>query len=228
MTKLLTLSKLIVITSIFLSGAVTAQDSDTELKTEQEKLFYFIGSTFGDNLLTLRLSDEELALVVRGVREAAYGNAVKLDAPIYGPRMQQLAAERSSAWLEEERPKAEEYLKRMATEDGAQTTASGLIFLTLSAGSGKQPTEESIVKVNYHGTLRDGTVFDSSVERNNPIEVPLKMVMPCWKEGIAMIQTGGSAKITCPAELAYQDRGMGNIPPGAAVTFEIELINVND
>ena len=228
MPNLLRLSAIVMITSLSLTGVSTAQNSETELKTEQQRLFYFMGTTFGDNLLTLRLSDEELEFVVRGLTDAANGNAVKLDGPLYSPKLQQLATERRNTWLEEERPKAEEYLTRMAAEEGAQTMESGLVFLSLEAGSGTMPTPASKVKLNYHGTLRDGTVFDSSVERKQPVEVPLEMVMPCWKEGIVLMRSGGKAKITCPAALAYQDRGLGNIPPGAAVTFEIEILEITN
>jgi FKBP-type peptidyl-prolyl cis-trans isomerase len=114
----------------------------------------------------------------------------------------------------------------MAAEDGARTTDSGLIFLPLKTGTGATPTSVSVVELNYHGTLRDGTVFDSSVERGQAVQIPLERVHPCWQEGISMLKEGGKAKITCPAKLTYQDRVVLSIPPGAAITFEVELLKI--
>jgi len=93
-------------------------------------------------------------------------------------------------------------------------------------GTGDSPTPASTVKAHYHGTLRDGTVFDSSVDRGEPFTSTLNKVIPCWGEAIPTMKEGGKSKITCPSNLAYGDRGAGAIPPGAALTFEVELIEV--
>ena len=106
-------------------------------------------------------------------------------------------------------------------EDGPES------HLETKAGTGKQPTAASTVKAHYHGTLRDGSVFDSSVERGQPLEIGLNQVIPCWTEGIAMMKEGGKARLTCPSSIAYGERGSpGGIPPNAALTFEVELIEV--
>ena len=96
----------------------------------------------------------------------------------------------------------------------------------VQAGDGAQPTATSQVKAHYKGTLRDGTVFDSSYERGQPLEIGLNQVIPCWTEGIAMMKEGGKAKLTCPSDIAYGPRGQGGIPPNAVLTFEVELIEV--
>jgi FKBP-type peptidyl-prolyl cis-trans isomerase FkpA len=119
-------------------------------------------------------------------------------------------------------------MKAMASEEGARTTASGLVFREIAAGRGAAPTAESRVKVHYTGTLRDGKVFDSSRARNQPLETRLDRVIACWKEAIPMMRVGGTARITCPAELAYGTRGNRGIPGGAALTFEVELLDVED
>ncbi len=94
-------------------------------------------------------------------------------------------------------------------------------------GIGRQATSESTVLVHYHGTLADGTVFDSSVERNEPIKFPLQNVIRGWQEGVAMMKVGGAAKLTCPSAIAYGSRGAGNvIPPNATLVFEVELLAV--
>jgi len=210
----------------FLATVGSSKNKVPEVKTEQQKLFYYMGTLFGENLLPMQLSEDEILLVMRGAQEAASGDALQLDATVYGPQLSEFAQERIQAHAREERAKADAYLAKMAKEDGAQLSESGLIFLPVEAGSGATPTAESVVKINYTGTLRDGVVFDSSTSRGQPIQVPLKMVIPCWQEGVTMMQVGGKAKITCPAELAYQDRGAGKIPPGAAITFDVELVEV--
>jgi FKBP-type peptidyl-prolyl cis-trans isomerase FkpA len=100
------------------------------------------------------------------------------------------------------------------------------VYVEVQAGKGTQPIATSAVTAHYKGTLRDGTVFDSSYERGNPLTISLNQVIPCWTEGIAMMKEGGKSKLTCPSKIAYGDNGSGSIPPGAALTFEVELIEV--
>ena len=106
------------------------------------------------------------------------------------------------------------------------TTPSGLVYEELVTGTGSSPTISDVVRAHYHGTLADGTVFDSSVERGQPLELPLRRVIPCWQEGIPMMKEGGKARLTCPPEIAYGNRAVGSIPAGSTLTFEVELIEV--
>ena len=106
-------------------------------------------------------------------------------------------------------------------------TASGLVYTELKAGSGPSPTATDTVKVNYRGTLADGTEFDSSYKRGQPAEFPLNRVIPCWTEGVQKMKVGGKAKLVCPPSIAYGDRGAGRaVPPGATLTFEVELLDI--
>ncbi|MBT8423153.1 MAG: FKBP-type peptidyl-prolyl cis-trans isomerase [Gammaproteobacteria bacterium] len=114
----------------------------------------------------------------------------------------------------------------MAAADGAVTTESGLIYEQVEEGTGEQPLATSKVRAHYHGTLRDGTVFDSSVDRGQPLEIGLNQVIPCWTEGIAKMKVGGKAKLTCPPEIAYGARAQGIIPANAVLTFEVELLDI--
>lgn len=122
---------------------------------------------------------------------------------------------------------AVQYLKAMAAKEGAEVTDSGLIYFELKKGDGKHPKPTDTVKVHYHGTLPDGRVFDSSVDRGEPASFPLNQVIPCWVEGLQKMRVGGKSKLVCPAELAYGNRGAGVlIEPGAALTFEVELLAI--
>jgi FKBP-type peptidyl-prolyl cis-trans isomerase FkpA len=118
-------------------------------------------------------------------------------------------------------------LTAAAKEPGAKVTPSGLVIRMLKEGKGTQPTAASTVKVHYKGTFPDGKEFDSSYKRGEPIEFPLTGVIKCWTEGVALMKTGGTAKLTCPSSIAYGARGAGGvIPPNATLVFEVELLGV--
>ncbi|MBV8627247.1 MAG: FKBP-type peptidyl-prolyl cis-trans isomerase [Paraburkholderia sp.] len=103
---------------------------------------------------------------------------------------------------------------------------SGVIVEHLTQGTGPQPTADSVVQVNYRGTLANGTEFDNSAKHGGPATFPLSRVIPCWTQGVATMKVGGKAKLTCPAATAYGDRGVGVIPPNSDLTFEVELISI--
>ena len=113
-------------------------------------------------------------------------------------------------------------------EPAADQTASGLQITHLVEGSGESPGASSRVEVHYHGTLEDGTVFDSSVQRGQPATFPLNRVIACWTEGVQLMKVGGKARLVCPPEIAYGARGTpgGPIPPNATLTFEVELLRI--
>lgn len=105
---------------------------------------------------------------------------------------------------------------------------SGLEISHLVVGSGPQPGATDTVEVHYHGTLPDGSVFDSSVDRGRPARFPLNRVIPCWTEGVQQMKVGGKARLVCPPEIAYGERGTpnGSIPPNATLHFEVELLGI--
>jgi FKBP-type peptidyl-prolyl cis-trans isomerase FkpA len=114
-----------------------------------------------------------------------------------------------------------------AKDKGAVVAPSGLVYLSMREGRGASPAATDTVKVHYRGTLANGTEFDSSYKRNEPTQFPLNGVIPCWTEGVQRMKVGGKAKLTCPAPIAYGDRGAGGvIPPNATLQFEIELLEI--
>ena len=107
------------------------------------------------------------------------------------------------------------------------TTSTGLVYLALREGTGPSPTPADVVKVNYRGTFLDGREFDSSYTRGQPATFPLGKVIPCWTEGLQRMRVGGKALLTCPASIAYGERGAGTvIPPNTTLKFEVELLEV--
>ena len=115
-----------------------------------------------------------------------------------------------------------------AKDAGAVVTSSGLVYRSLKDGTGASPAATDKVKVHYRGTFPDGKEFDSSYKRNEAIEFPLNGVIKCWTEGVQRMKVGGKAKLTCPASIAYGERGAGGvIPPNATLLFEVELLAIN-
>jgi len=118
-------------------------------------------------------------------------------------------------------------LARAAAEKGAVVTDSGLVFRSVKEGTGPGPQATDTVRVHYRGSLPDGREFDSSYARGKPATFPLNRVIPCWTEGVQRMKVGGQAKLTCPAAIAYGERGAGGvIPPNAVLQFEVELLGI--
>ena len=205
---------------VLLAPVVQAADS------EEDKTFYFLGTAIYKNLETLNLSEDEAGQVLEGLSDSLEGDADELDEAIYGPKVRDMTQQRMMAAAEREAQAGKEYIAKMAAEAGAIQTASGMVYKEVQLGDGAQPTAASTVRAHYKGTLRDGSVFDSSYARGEPISIGLNQVIPCWTEGIAMMKEGGKAVLTCPSDIAYGPRGQGGIPPNAALTFEVELIEV--
>ena len=198
-----------------------------EPKTEDEKMLYYIGIVMSRNFAQLALSREESEMVVQGLQDALADKAMELDEATYRPKLEAFAKGRAEAALEQEKARSKEFLAEAGKAKGAKTTDSGLIFTEIKAGNGDSPAPTDTVKVHYHGTLRDGTVFDSSVKRGQPFETALNRVIPCWTEGVQMMKPGAKAKLVCPPEIAYGDRGAPPVIQGGAVlTFEVELLEV--
>jgi FKBP-type peptidyl-prolyl cis-trans isomerase len=220
-----------IVSTFLLVGALIASPLhavEEVASSEDQKVFYFLGTAISSNLAMFDLSDNELEQVVNGLRESLAGEAEMLDGAVYSQKLNELASSRMAANADKEKALAHAYVEEMAAKDGAVTTGSGLVYLELLVGKGVQPTLSSAITAHYHGTLRDGQVFDSSFQRGQPLRIKLSDVIPCWREGIAMMKVGGRSRLTCPADIAYGDRASGMIPPGAALTFDVELIDVEN
>jgi FKBP-type peptidyl-prolyl cis-trans isomerase FkpA len=194
--------------------------------TEDQKTVYAIGAIMGKQVSVFNLSPAELELVKKGLSDAANGKlAVELET--YGPKVQELAQKRMAAAGVKQAAAGKAFADKAAKESGAVKTASGLIYISLKDGTGASPTAADTVKVHYRGTLVDGTEFDSSYKRGEPIEFPLSGVIKCWGEGVAKMKVGGKARFVCPPAIAYGEQGAGGaIPPNATLNFEVELLAI--
>ncbi len=205
-----------------------------ELETENQKVSYSLGLVLGEKL-KLDLEEMDLDAFQQGIKAIYDGSTPLMDSQQVGETMQafqmkkmeeqrQEMAKLAQANLDE----GQEFLAENAKKSGVKTTESGLQYEETQAGTGKQPTVADTVKVHYRGTLIDGTEFDSSYARNEPVSFPLNGVIPGWTEGLQLMKEGGKAKLAIPAELAYGPGGMGNaIGPNSALLFDVELLEVN-
>ncbi len=212
-------------------GAAPAADADagaaSEFTTDDQRVFYALGLGLARQLAAFKPTEDELKFVQLGLADAALGRPEKVKMEEMRPKVQELAKTRAEAQASGEKTKGVAYAEKAAAEAGATKTASGMILQEITAGSGASPAATDRVKVHYTGTLIDGTVFDSSVERGQPATFPLNGVIKCWTEGVQLMKVGGKAKLTCPSDIAYGDRGRPpTIPPGATLVFEVELLEI--
>ena len=206
------------------SGLAAARSTP---KTEEEKTLYFLGVRASRTAKDLMLSETEAAMMMQGMKDAIEGSEIELDDTVYLPKIQALAKERREQAVVKESAASKSFLEKATQAKGATVTESGLIITEIVAGTGESPGPTDTVRVHYHGTLRDGTVFDSSVVKDEPFDAPLNRVIPCWTEGVGLMKVGGKSKLVCPSEIAYGERGAApNIPGGAALTFEVELLDI--
>lgn len=197
-----------------------------EPKTEDEKTIYAIGLAFSQNVSWFGLSPQEIELVKSGLIDGLAGKK-NVDLQVYGPKIQELQKTRMAALAETEKKAGQAYLEKAAAEKGAKKLPSGVVITTLKPGTGPSPAATDKVKVHYHGMLTDGTVFDSSVQRNEPATLPLDRVIKCWTDGVQQMKVGGKSRLVCPPDLAYGDRGAPpRIKPGATLVFDVELLEI--
>ncbi|HTC88900.1 MAG TPA: FKBP-type peptidyl-prolyl cis-trans isomerase [Bryobacteraceae bacterium] len=197
------------------------------LSTDEQKTIYALGLQMYRSLGQFDLSPAEVELIKRALGDAAAGKPA-VDVNEWGPKFQAFEQARAARVAEKQKAGSNAYLAKAATEPGAIKTESGLIYTDLRPGSGASPKASDSVKVNYRGTLIDGTEFDSSYQRNQPAQFPLSGVIHCWTEGVQKMKVGGKARLVCPSEIAYGDKGHPPvIPGGATLIFEIELLEIN-
>jgi len=210
---------------MFSISAVSAESPTPT--TDEQKTLYALGLAISQSLSIFNLSEAELALVNAGLTDGVLKRDPKVNVQEFMPKVQQLQQSRLATAAEAEKKEGAAFLAKAAAEKGATKTDSGLVFSTIKAGSGASPKATDKVKVHYHGTLINGEVFDSSVQRGQPAEFPLNGVIPCWTEGVQRMKVGEKSRLVCPAQIAYGDRGAPpKIKPGATLIFEVELLDI--
>lgn len=197
--------------------------------SDSDQVLYAVGLSVARSLgeLTTLLEKDELRVVGGAIADALIGEPrADFDMGKYMPQVEGLLTARQEKAGEASVSAGLAVLEKAAAVAGAVKTDSGLVYLETAAGTGASPTGADKVTAHYTGTLPDGTVFDSSVTRGEPLTFPLGGVIKGWQEGLAMMQEGGKATLTIPSDLGYGDQGTGPIPAKATLTFDVELIKV--
>jgi len=224
---------------VFLSIAginASAQSDNTapiqsDLKDETDSLSYFLGLVLGYDLKTAPFQADAM-LISKGLNQALEGSA-----PYNQQTSQTIFRQLQMAISQEEAKKTEgeallnvekgaAFLAENGEREGVKTTESGLQYEVVKKGDGAVPADTSIVTVHYEGSLIDGTIFDSSYKRGEPISFPLSGVIPGWTEGVQLMQAGATYKFYIPANLGYGPRGQGPIPANSVLIFKIELLGI--
>lgn len=203
--------------------------SKLDLSSDETRVSYGIGRQMGDQLRQNPPPGISIDAVVAGLSAAFNGeesvvSAEDLNASftVIREQMEAEAAVKAKAAASE----GIEFLKENAKKDGVTTLESGLQYEVIESGDGAQPASESTVRVHYHGTLIDGSVFDSSYQRGEPAEFPVSGVIAGWTEALQLMNCGSKWRLYVPSELAYADQAVGTIPAHSTLVFDVELLEV--
>lgn len=215
-------------------SAATGSTMSQELN-ENQKIHRSLGYAIGSDLMLQSYSQDEVDQILAGLQLASaeekpeYVEEHREQAfQILNEKASRRAQERQDSAIVDNKAAGEAFLKTIDGKEGITKTDSGLRYEILKEGSDKFATAEDSVNVHYHGTLTDGTVFDSSVDRGEPVTFPLNGVIPGFSEGLRLVGEGGKIRLYMPSDIAYGDRGAGGaIGPGATLIFECELLKIN-
>jgi FKBP-type peptidyl-prolyl cis-trans isomerase FkpA len=202
--------------------------ADFKLNDDNDKTFYTMGIMLGSNLQRLELSDKEIQALYKGLKDSAQGKEPEVNVSEYQPKIQEMFKQRMEKVTGDQKKIGEDFMNKFKAEEGVKVTESGLAYKVIKEGTGKSPKAEDVVEVHYHGTLPDGTVFDSSVERGKTVSFPLNRVIKGWTEGVQLMKEGAKYRFVIPSELAYGDAGAPpKIPGGSTLAFDVELFKIN-
>lgn len=227
--RLISASLSLLFTLMLVTAAIAEDAKKSPYQTFEEQIGYTIGMEIGTNLKTNAI-DLDLDALVKGITDGFHGNEKLMsDAEMNQAKttaMEKMQAKRIKTTVDN-LEKSKKFLAENKAKKGIKTTESGLQYEVITKGKGDTPKATDQVKVNYEGTLIDGTVFDSSYKRNQPATFQVNKVIAGWVEALQLMKPGAKWKLYIPPALAYGERGAGNsIGPNEALIFEVELLEI--
>ena len=223
------LAAAVALVGLVLAGC-DSQTKEVSLETPAQKASYGIGLNMGKSLAQEGMDDLDSKAVAQGIEDAIGKKEQRLkdDELVEAFAFLQKRAEERMATMKEESAKAgKKFLEENGKREGVVTTESGLQYEVLKKAEGEQPKATDVVSVHYEGKLTDGSVFDSSIERGSPIELPVSGVIPGWVEGLQLMHVGEKYKLYIPSELAYGEQSpTPAIPANSVLVFELELLEI--
>jgi len=217
------MKKTIIYTLLFM-GVLTINAQNT---TEMEKVSYSLGVNVAKSVQAQGLESIDAPAIAKAFKDVFEGNDLDISEEESNLVLQDYFTKLNNKAQEANIGTGMKFLEENAKKEGVVTTATGLQYTIIAKGDGVQPKETDNVTVHYHGTLLDGTVFDSSVERGQPASFPVNGVIPGWVEALQLMNVGSKYKLFIPSNLAYGERGAGGaIGPNATLIFEVELISI--
>ncbi|MDY0207022.1 MAG: FKBP-type peptidyl-prolyl cis-trans isomerase [Pseudomonas sp.] len=228
--KLHRLAASVAVLTLVLAGCDSSSAVSSDLKTPAQKASYGIGLSMGKNLSEEGMDDLDPQAVALGIEDALAKKDQRLDDDELMEAfsfLQARAQERMSALNDKTAKDGVAFLADNAKRDGVKATDSGLQYEVITSAEGSKPKVSDVVKVHYTGTLIDGTVFDSSVERGEPVEFPVGGVIPGWVEGLQLMNVGEKFNFYIPSDLAYGAQSpTPEIPANSTLVFEVELLDI--
>ena len=217
----------IVVSVISSCQNLTQQKFNFDEANELEKVSYSIGINVATSIKSEGLDSINSFYISKGFQDVFENNDLAINIEESNKIIGDYFNKKQDAKNQRLAIDSKIFLEQNKQKDGVMTTESGLQYLILSEGRGNNPTLNDNVTVHYHGTLIDGTIFDSSVDRKQPATFPLNGVIPGWQEALQMMSVGSKWKIFIPSELAYGESGAGAIGPNSTLIFEVELLSIN-
>ncbi|TDO96002.1 FKBP-type peptidyl-prolyl cis-trans isomerase [Marinomonas balearica] len=228
------MKKTIIAALVMSSVSFANAETTTDLTSKEQKLGYGIGAAVGGNVAqTFNETDIDIDAFIAGFKDIFQDNEPQMSQEevqqviqaFQQEKMAQVQAEQAQL-AEEQKAKSDAWLAEKEAEEGVEKTESGLLYKVVTQGDGDKPAAEDTVKVHYAGTLIDGTEFDSSYKRGEPISFPLNQVIPGWTEGLQLMSVGSKYELYIPSDLAYGPGGTGPIPANSALKFVVELLDI--
>jgi FKBP-type peptidyl-prolyl cis-trans isomerase FkpA len=224
MIKNYTLTILLILAVTLVMGCKNAGQSSSAETVDKDTSYAFglvLGSQMGNPGLQF-----DYTAVAEGLKDSLEGNEPRISFEEGIAKLQAVFSAAGEKQLAENKEKSNAFLSENSGKPGITITQSGLQYEVLAEGGGEFPKADDVVRVNYEGTLIDGTVFDSSYQRGEPIEFPLNGVIPGWTEGLQLMKVGSSYKFYIPSDLAYGESGREGIPPNSALIFKVDLLAI--